>query len=72
MFSSKSTFAGGETYLQIDSDTMDRRFDEGTGETVGIYRIELEISEDEDSYCFRYTLDQHNMRKLANAICGRH
>lgn len=62
MFAHTATFKGGATSLTINSTggpstngepPMIQKFDTATNETIGIFRFDLEIPENESKYCFR-------------------
>jgi len=71
MFASYSTFAGGATAYSINTSdqtavnvngdpAMELVIDPSTGETQAVIRVDLEIPESDNSYCFKAVFDQHS------------
>ncbi len=80
MFASYSSFTGGETSFSVNTSALDeqgepifkRVIDPVTGETRGVFYFEIEMPEDEDSYCFRMAFDQHSPygTKIGEVACN--
>lgn len=67
MFAHRATFKGGATSLTINSTggsssngepPMAQKFDTATNETIGVFRFDLELPDDESKYCFRVARNQ--------------
>jgi hypothetical protein len=68
MFSHSSTFAGGVSQLIFNTSDSDVsvEWDPDTQEYIGRYFYDIEIPEDEDSYCFRVNIDQVSVHGTQN------
>ncbi|MCY3019443.1 MAG: PA14 domain-containing protein [Planctomycetota bacterium] len=58
MFASQSTFAGGLTYFEANSSTFQQVFDSATGETVGVFKFDIEAPPVAISACYRLWVTQ--------------
>lgn len=66
MFASKSTFAGGVRKFETNTSdgTWVAEVDPDSGETIGRFRLELEIPAGESKYCFDWYASQRNSPKV--------
>jgi hypothetical protein len=69
MFSHSSTFAGGVTEFTMSTNDFEVELNEETGEYVSYLLIDIEVPEDDTSYCFSVNIDQESAH--GSAVSGR-
>jgi hypothetical protein len=62
MFTSTSTFSGGLTNVNVNTDAFVRQYDEYAQEWIGVLDYEILMPVGEDKYCFNMYVDQHSRR----------
>jgi hypothetical protein len=65
MFAHSSTFAGGQTAINSNTNQFDKIYDAVTDEFIAAGHVSIEMPTNEKSYCFSYALDQHSSHGTA-------